>query len=79
MELIKQFPPIDIEFAKLVCWGKENLSQREKDLIYIFENFQRAYATNQEILGGIEPRKFYRDQRDKVIECLKRQNIPFKI
>ena len=72
-------PQVDIEFAKLVCWGQKNLLEREKDLIYIYENFQRAYATNKELLNGIEPGKFYREQMAKVIECLKRQNVPFKI
>jgi len=42
-------PEVDLRFSKLVQWALTNLSDRERMLIYVFENFQRAYITKREL------------------------------
>lgn len=70
---------VDLLFAELVIWGRDNLTKREKELIYIFENFQRAYLTQQELRSGKEVSQFYLQQLRKVEDYLEKQNVPVKL
>lgn len=70
---------VDLLFAELVIWGRDNLTKREKNLIYIFENFQRAYLTQQELIAGKEVSQFYLQQLRKVEDYLEKQNVPIKL
>ena len=70
---------VDLLFAELVIWGRDNLTKREKELIYIFENFQRAYLTQQELRSGKEVNQFYLQQLRKVEDYLEKQNVPVKL
>lgn len=70
---------VDLLFAELVIWGRDNLTKREKELIYIFENFQRAYLTQQELRSKKEVSQFYLQQLRKVEDYLEKQNVPVKL
>jgi len=70
---------VDLLFAELVIWGRDNLTKREKELIYIFENFQRAYLTQQELRSKKEVSQFYLQQLEKVEDYLEKQNVPIKL
>jgi len=70
---------VDLLFAELVIWGRDNLTKREKELIYIFENFQRAYLTQQELKAGRTVSQFYLQQLEKVKDYLEKQNVPVKL
>ena len=70
---------VDLLFAELVIWGRDNLTKRDKELIYIFENFQRAYLTQQELRSKKEVSQFYLQQLEKVEDYLEKQNVPIKL
>jgi len=74
----RDHPQVDLEYAKLISWGIKNLTQREKELIYIFYNFDRAYLTQKEIEAGKDPCEFDKKVNEKVKKYMLNQNINFK-
>ena len=70
---------VDEKFAQLICWFIDNLTKREKDLIYITENFQRAYLIKKDIEIGRDVTKLDKKTMGKVEKFLKRQNIPINL
>jgi len=72
----QKIPSVDIQFAKLVVWANKNLTKREQDLIYLFENFQKAYLTNKEIKSGFfKSSPLALKQKDRVFKIAKELNI----
>ena len=62
----------NLQFAHLVVWLKQNTTERERDLIYLVENFNRAWLTKNvnNHMGG--PDKYSSNQLKKVEAILEK-------
>jgi hypothetical protein len=67
---------VDLKYAHLIVWAVKNLSEREQQLIYIFENFQRAYITRRELDSGGSPSDFEINKMKRVESYVQELNIP---
>ena len=54
-------PEIDKAFCRWTVWLAENTNQKEKDLIYVTENYQKAWLTASEIRTGEHPMSLRQD------------------
>ena len=67
---------MDEGFAQWINWLLHNTTQREKDLIYITENYSKAWLTASEIRMGQIPNSWWKNQLKQVNSALKRLNYP---
>lgn len=67
---------VDKSFLDWIIWLKENASRREMDLIYVTENYSKAWLTASDIRMGRKPNLYDLKQLKKVNLALKRLNYP---
>ena len=67
-----KIPEVHRAFCRWTIWLAENTTQREKDLVYVTENYSKAWLTASEIRMGQTPGTEWLGQLERVNVCLER-------
>ena len=67
---------VDKAFSNWVLWLHNNASRREMDMVYVTENYSRAWLTASDTRIGRKPNPYDTKQLKRVNAALKRLGYP---